>query len=262
MLDCARVDDVLSLILWWSGLILEIVILVRGLRARAITKYPYFYLYILCVFGVSAGLYAVYLVSPAIYGRWYWRTEFATLLVGCGVILEILDQALESYAGARRFLSGWCIAIIAAVVGYAALKVAMGAVRLTAITEAGMERDLRVVQAIFLAAVMIVVFYYRIELGKNLKGLILGFSAYVGISLITLALLPILGPRFETFSERLRSGSYLFALLVWTVAMWSYAPNPVANRSMGIASDYDQFAGETREKLEALRDHFGGPTRP
>ena len=262
MLDCARVGDALSLILWWSGLALEIVILLRGLRSRAITKYPYFYLYILCVFGVSAGLYALYSVSPQVYMQWYWRTEFATLIVGCGLILEILDHALESYPGARRFLIGLCLALLAAVVGYAAWKVALGAVRSTAITEAGMERDLRVVQAIFLATGMIVVFYYGIELGKNLKGLILGLGAYVGISLITLALLPILGPRFETLSERLRSGSYLFALVVWTVAMWSYAPNPAVNRSVGIGPDYDQFAGETRQKLEALRDHFSGPTHP
>ena len=262
MLDCARVGDVLSLILWWSGLALEIVILLRGLRSRTITKYPYFYLYILCVFGVSAGLYAAYWVSHTVYTQWYWRTEFATLVVGCAVVLEILDRALESYPGARRFVMGLSVTILVVVVGYAAWKVALGALRSIAVTEAGMERDLRVVQAMFLATIMIVVFYYGIELGKNLKGLILGFGAYVGISVMILALLPILGPRFETLSEWLRSGSYLFALLVWTVAMWSYAPNPAVRRSVGIGPDYDQFAGETREKLEALRDHFGGPTRP
>jgi hypothetical protein len=262
MLDCARVGDVLSLILWWSGLALEIVILIRGLRTRAITKYPYFYLYILCVFGVSAGLYAAYRVSYTVYSRWYWPTEFATLVVGCGVILEILDRALEWYPGARRFLMGLCVAILVAVVGYAGWKVGLGALRSTAVSEAGMERDLRVVQAIFLATIMSVVFYYGIELGKNLKGLILGFGAYVGISVMILALLPALGSRFEILSERLRSGSYLFALLVWTVALWSYAPNPPARRSRGSGPDYDQFAGETREKLEGLRDYFGDPKRP
>ena len=100
------------------------------------------------------------------------------------------------------------------------------------------------------------------DLGKNLKGLILGFGAYVGISVMILALLPALGSRFEILSERLRSGSYLFALLVWTVALWSYAPNPPARRSRGSGPDYDQFAGETREKLEGLRDYFGDPKRP
>jgi hypothetical protein len=262
VLDCARVDNVLSLVLWWSGLALEIVILIRGVRTRAITKYPCFYGYILCVFGVSAGLYAAYWVSPTIYFQWYWRTQFATLLVGCGVILEILDRSLESYGGARRFLSGLCAAILVAVVGYAALKVALGAVRLTAVSEAGMERDLRTVQAIFLATILVVVFYYGIGLGKNLKGLIFGFGVYVGTSLMTLAVLSVLGDPFENISERLRSGSYLFALAVWTVALWSYAPNPEVEPFGKIVPDYGQLAGETREKLEALRDYFNGPARP
>jgi hypothetical protein len=262
VLDCARVDNVLSLILWWSGLALEIVILVRGLQTRAITKYPYFYVYILCVFGVSTGLYATYSVSPTIYSHWYWRTEFATLLAGCAVILEILEHALESYAGARRFLSGLCVAILAAVVGYAALKVALGAVRLTPVTEAGMERDLRTVQAIFLATILAVVFYYGIGLGKNLRGLILGFGEYVGVSLMTLAVLSFRGHRFENISGPLQSGSYLFALGIWAVALWSYAPNPPAGPGGRLELDYDQLAQETREKLKALRDHFDGSPRP
>jgi hypothetical protein len=147
-------------------------------------------------------------------------------------------------------------------VGYAALKVGLGAVRLTAVSEAGMERDLRTVQAIFLATILAVVFYYGIGLGKNLKGLIFGFGIYVGTSLMTLALLSVLGHPFEGISERLRSGSYLFALAVWTVALWSYAPNPEVERFGAIGPDYDQLAGETREKLEALRDYFNGPARP
>jgi hypothetical protein len=253
---------VLSLILWWSGLALEIVILVRGLQTRAISKYPYFYVYILCVFGVSTGLYASYRVSPTIYSQWYWRTQFATLLVGCGVILEILENALESYAGARRFLSGLCATILAAVVGYAALKVSLGAVRFTPVTEAGMERDLRTVQAVFLATILAVVSYYGIGLGKNLRGLILGFGAYVGVSLMTLAVLSVRGHRFENISGPLQSGSYLFALAVWTVALWSYAPNPAADPFGRIEPDYDQLAGETRRKLEALRDYFKSPERP
>lgn len=260
MLDCARVDDVLSLIFWWTGLALEFVILVRGLRTKAFVGYPYFYGYILCVFGVSAGLYAVYWVSPTAYSQWYWRTEFVTLLVGCGLILEILEHALESYAGAMRSLRGLCLVILTAVVAYAAVKVLRGAVRSTPVTFAGMERDLRTVQAIFLATTLVVVFYYGISLERSVKGLMLGFGVYVGASLMTLAVLSVLGHRFETISGPLQSASYLFALAVWTATLWSYAPNSVPEAFGQMEPDYDQLAGGTREKLkallEALRDYF------
>jgi hypothetical protein len=243
------------------GLMLEFVILLRGLRARMITKYPYFYGYLLCVFGVSAALYVCYRTSPLVYLQWYWRTQFATLVAGCGVILEILERALDSYAGARRFLRGLCLVVISAVVAYGAAKLAWGATGSNVVTFADMERDLRAVQAIFLATILVVVFYYRISLGRNSKGLILGLGTYVGVSLMTMAVLAVFGHRFEKISGPLQSGAYLFALVVWTACLWSYAPNPVPARSVRIEPDYDRLAGETREKLEALRDSFGGTAR-
>ena len=251
----------LSLIIWWMGLILEFAILARGLRTRAITKYPYFYVYIFCVFGVSLGLYAAYRVSPSLYGQWYWRTQFVTLLVGCGVILEILERILESYAGARRFLRALCLGILAAVIGYAALKVALGAVRLNPVTFAGMERDLRAVQAVFLATILLVVFYYAIHLDRNAKGLILGFGVYVGVSLMTLAVVAVFDERFQNVTGFLQSASYLFALGVWTIALWSYAPHAIPERGQS-EPDYEELANDTRERLEALRNQFDRTARP
>jgi hypothetical protein len=42
------------------------------------------------------------LVSPGLYYEWYWPTQFAILVAGCGVILEILRHVLEWYPGAER----------------------------------------------------------------------------------------------------------------------------------------------------------------
>jgi hypothetical protein len=247
--------------MWLMGLAFEFVILLRGLRAGMITKYPCFYAYILCVFGVSAGLYLGFRVSPQFYQRWYWPTQYVTLVIGCGVILEILEHALESYAGARRFLRTLCIGVVAAVVCYFAVGAISGSL-FSNVTSAVLERDLRAVQAVFLAIILIVVFHYRISLGRNAKGLILGLGTYVGISLMTLAIFAVLGPGYKNISGVLQSGSYLFALIVWTIALWSYAPNPVPARTGRSGPNYEQLAGETREKLEALRSHFNRTARP
>ena len=45
----------------------------------------------------------------------------------------------------------------------------------TAAATVELERDLRVIEALVLATVLAIVFYYRIELGKNVTGMILGF---------------------------------------------------------------------------------------
>jgi hypothetical protein len=262
MLDSAQVLDVLSLILWWLGLALEFVILIRAVRTRMLTRYPYFYAYVVCVFVVSAGLYLSLKPAPDFYRRWYWPTQFVTLLMGCGVILEIVEHALESYAGARRFLRSVCLGIIAAMMLYAGMKLASGAPWDTFMTSAAMERDLRAVEAIILAAVLLVISYYRICLGKNAKGLLLGLGAYVAISLIALSIYAAFGAPVLRLSGTLQSGSYLFAVAVWTAALWSYAPNPVPPQMGRMGTDYDQLADETREKLEALRSHFNRAAQP
>ena len=63
-----------------------------------------------------------------------------------------------------------------------------------------LERDLRLVETLFLATTIVAVRYYGIELGRNLKGLAAGMCLYVGISLICLALFNFVGHRFD-FTE-------------------------------------------------------------
>lgn len=251
--------NLLSLILWWMGLALEFVILVRGLQTRMVAKYPYFYAYVFCVFGVSTGLYIGLRLSHGFYNRWYWPTQFATLIIGCGVILEILQQALESYAGAQRFLRTLCLAIVVVASIYVVVKIMSGSLS-NFEDSAAVERDLRTVQAIFLAIVLAVVFYYRVSFGRNVKGFVIGFGTYVGISMMALAIFAVFGQRFQKTWGFLQSGAYLFALSVWTVTLWSYAPNSVPRRGRS-DPDYRELSGQTRDKLEALRNHFNRTAR-
>jgi hypothetical protein len=244
-----------TLLIWWSGLVLELVILARGLRAGMIKKYPYFYAYILCVFAISAGLYVGYRASPSFYRKWYWPTQFVTLVAGFGVLLDIVENALEAYPGAKRLLRHLSYAVLGAVFATFCLKIALGTLSNTA----EIERDLRCMEALVLLLVGLVTSYFGIKLGKNLKGLILGFGMYVGVSLITLAVVLVAGKRFEPAWQILQSGSYLAALAIWTVGLWSYAPNPVANR---IQIEYQVLASQTQVHLDAIRNHFEKTTKP
>ncbi|MGB7752448.1 MAG: hypothetical protein WCF88_12930, partial [Candidatus Acidiferrales bacterium] len=94
--------DMLSLLLWPAGLLIELLLLVRSVQTKNLTKYIYFYAYILCVFIVSAGLF-IGRSRVEFYEAWYWPTQFATLVIGFGVVLEVVRQALDAYPGAKRF---------------------------------------------------------------------------------------------------------------------------------------------------------------
>jgi hypothetical protein len=247
----------LSSLLWPAGLLFEFVLLVRSVQTKAFTKYIYFYAYISCVFVVSAGLFIGH-SRLEFYEAWYWPTQFATLAMGCGVVLEIVRQALAPYPGAGRIARRASCAVFIVTFCYVEWRVASRAVWSTVAATVELERDLRVIEALLVATVLAIVFYYRIEVGKNVTGMILGFGAYVGVSLTTLALRSFLGPGFNALWSDLQTASYFFALIVWTVALWSYEPNPKPATPGRGSAGYDALVQGTRAHLESVRSNLRG----
>lgn len=246
----------LSLLLWRAGLLLEFLILVRAVHGRMVTKFPYFYSYVFCVFAVSLGLYIGNAMWPGFYDRWYWPTQFATLVAGCGVVLDVVRHAFGFYPGAERVARLACLGIFGATFFYVGLKVATQAELTPLAVTVELERDLRVIEALLLVTILTVVFYYGIALGRNLVGLIVGFGTYVGGSLVTLAVRAFLGPRFNAAWIVLQSGAYLLSLMVWTIALWSYSSQAVPSDRARMDSDYEALAGATREILNSFRSYF------
>jgi len=77
----------------------------------------------------------------------------------------------------------------------------------------------------------------------------------------TLALRAFLGPRFDAIWGDLQSASYFFALIVWTVALWSYSPNPkppTNGRGGRDGGGYDALVHGTRAQLESVRSNLRG----
>jgi hypothetical protein len=251
----------LSLLLWPAGLLFELLLLVRSVQTKTFTKYFYFYAYISCIFAVSTALYIGRSMSPSFYEAWYWPTQFATLMMGCGVVLEIVRQALPAYPGAERIARVASCAVFAVTFCYVEWHVASRTEWSTVAATVELERDLRVIEALVLFTVLAIVFYYRIDLGKNVTGMIVGFGAYVGVSLTTLALRSFLGARFNAGWGDLQTMSYFFALIVWTVALWSYSPNPDPPGGGGGSAGYDALVDGTRARLDSVRSQLGGVAR-
>jgi len=246
----------LSLLLWPAGLLLEFVLLVRSVQIKTFARYIYFYAYISCVFIVSAGLF-IGRSKLEFYEAWYWPTQFATLALGFGVVLEIVRQARAAYPGAERFARRASCAVFVVTICFMEWQVARRVAWSTKAATVDLELDLRVVEALVLATILAIVFYYRIEIGKNVTGMIVGFGAYVGVSLTTLALRSFLGPRFDSVWGNLQTASYFFALIVWTVALWSYNPNPRPPTS-GQGGGYEALVQGTRAHLESVRSNLRG----
>jgi hypothetical protein len=224
-------------------------------------RYPIFYAYMLCVFVVSAGLYIGTSLNPHFYVQWYWPTQLVTLVIGYGVIVDILQKALLAYPGAERAARIVGFAIFGVVFLWIAARFVGDPLWSLGRAVTKLERDLRLVETLFLASTIVAVRYYHIELGRNLRGLTAGMGLYVGVSMICLALFTFLGHPIDFTWQNLQSGSYTVAIGIWTYALWSYAPNPRVPPN-DTSGGYSALADQTRARLEALGRHLGGKGQP
>lgn len=253
----------LILIIALVGMLLDLVILSRALRTNLLGKYPVFYTYIACVFTfdvIRAALY--HLGSPLAFKNFYWETQFVSLVVGYGVILEVIRKALGPYAGAERFARIAVLAVFAAVFSFVTFQSVASPQWSAATSYAELERDLRAVQVLVLAGVLTVVSYYRITLGNNLKGIIVGYGLFIAFSVINPALRSYIGAPYENVYRFTPGYAYFVSQSIWTVVLWNYSPNPAAETPPRLESDYESFALRTKGALDAMRSHIGRVVRP
>ncbi|MGH9714211.1 MAG: hypothetical protein ACRD5M_13015 [Candidatus Acidiferrales bacterium] len=218
----------------------------------------FFYTYLFCIFLVDLARILVYTQHPAAYRNWYWSTQFLSIAAGYGVILEIVRQTLAPYKGAARFGSRVLWISFFAVLGYISYKSVSMTNWSASATGAELERDLRTVQAFVLAAILIVISYYGIEISRNLKGITLGYGAFIGLSIMNLAVIAYVGPPLEEVWRGLHLYVFFVPLVIWLVALWSYQASPSTAANTRLEADYESLVLRTKGLLRAMRDDMSG----
>jgi hypothetical protein len=247
-----------SQIVWLAGIFIEFVILVRAIQCKSFGKYSLFYTYVASVLGASAFLYAA---SRPLYNSLYWPLGFVTMVLGCGVIIEISRHVFAQHTSLERFSRWTAITVFGAMFVVFAIHAFLLPHWKPAANPADLERDLRLAQALALLTIVFLTGYYRIEIGRNLKGMILGFGVYVGTSIVALTLRLFLGSRFTPVWQIAQPISYFTALSIWAVALWSYAPVPVVPAPPP-DTDYQGLAGRTRQGLGSIQEHLDRTSHP
>jgi len=241
-------------IVFWLANVLIALLLVRAVRGEFFTKYVLFFSYLSYVLVVNLVAVCVYSFSPEVYLAFYWYTKFIGVAVGYCVIWEIFTHVLRDYPGtakiARCLVSAFFLAVLGIALVDAFNNEASGLVK----SVIRFERNLQTVQALLLTLLLILIRYYAIPLGRNLRGLIMGYGFLIGIGVITLTLRSHLGTAFQIWWQYLQQMSYLAALMIWVPAFWSYAPNPKADNSIRMEEDYAVLAERTYQAIAKVRD--------
>lgn len=242
--------------------LIRAVILLRGYLCGILATYSWFYSYIFSSLVADVAVMSVR-SHAALYTKVYWESQFVTLAIGCGLILEIFRHVLEPYAGAERFARIVCMNTFAAIFVFALIYRYVRPFELINSYQIEIERDVRTAQIFFFLAILGIIAYYGIPLGRNMRGMIYGYGLYLGASVVTLALRVYVGSGFNTVWRVMQPLSFDTSLVIWMIAFWVYAPNPQP-KGLGPRTpegDYEALAALTKERMAAMRHYLGRPIR-
>lgn len=245
----------LSQSIWIVAFVLEGFLFIRSFFCGLFQRYPYFYVYIGFVFVQDALRMFFYMKHPEMYPQMYWSTQFLGLLFGCGVLWEIYRGTLSAFPGARRIARNILGILVVILLVKAALSHGFWTANRAILTTLDVERDLRLVQAMLLAALVSVFTFYKLSLGGNLRALVFGYGVFLATSVVNLAIRGQIGERFQLTWQLLQPALYIVVLSVWNAGMWSYSPMEMSGSVLKIAANYKLLARSTRIRLEELRSH-------
>lgn len=244
-------------IIWWCGLALELLVLLRAYRTKLGLSYPVFHIYILFVLVQSCLRLAVYHYRPGVYGYVYWTTEFIGVVIGCGIVYEIYRSGLTDFPGTARMARRLLTAVFAMALAKAIADSSNDPGWWAEATIIDIERAMRTVQAFALIALTALFLIYAIPFGRNLKGILLGYGVFIGVSLIWFTFLPAEGYQYRHLWAYLGPATYDFALGVWVVYLWSPQPQQQLATSLRLEEQYQSVAARTRQRLQQARGYLG-----
>jgi hypothetical protein len=248
---------ILGYSIWWGSIALEVILLIRAYRTKLQFTYPAFYLYILFVLIQSFLRLAVYHYRPALYPYTYWTTEFIGVITGCGIVYEIYRLGLASFPGTAR-MARRLLTILFVIALVKAIADASHDPRWWAeATTIDIERAVRTVQALAIVALVALFLAYAIPFGQNLKGILLGYGLFIGVSVIWFTFLPAEGYQYRHLWSYLGPASYDLALCLWVVYLWSPQAQQELASNTRLEEQYQQVAARTDRRLQQARGYLG-----
>jgi hypothetical protein len=249
-------------VIWWVGTSLTAVVLMRGMLVGLIRKYPLFYAYISCVLLKEIVGLLSYRFAPNFYEPLYWPSELATIVASYAVIIEIFRQSLRNSPGIARNAQKLLSVLFVLTLSYAATGLLHERFGTTSRAIAELGRDLRYIEGALLLVMLWLFVRYRILLSPNLLGVIIGYSFWVGLNVVNLALWFLPGNEFSVLLRRLLPMTYQAALAVWCFTLWSLQPEPAQPAESEIGRDYEVLAAKTRAILARTSNRLAKVMRP
>jgi hypothetical protein len=242
--------------IWCTGFVLEITLLIRGFYTKLLWLYPWFHVYIFFVLAQSIVRAAAHRISEDVYSYTYWITEFLGIAIGCLVVFEIYRIGLAAYRGTARMARRVLAVLFILAVTKALVDASQDPRYWAEATAVDVERAVRTVQALAIAALVTLFLVYAVPFGRNLRGLLFGYGLFVGVSMLGFTVVQGAGSSLRHVWSYLNPACYGLALGLWVVYLWVPQTHPVP-QSMRMEEQYQQVAARTRRRLKRARGYLG-----
>jgi len=252
----------LSQLIGWGGVTLEILILVRGVRGKLALRYPAFYGYLAFILLQDVFCFAVNLWYPRVYTGVYWTAEFISLLFGCAVVFEIYRVGLAAFPGTARMARNALGFLFALAIARAIADTWTDPRWWMEAATTQIEGALRTVEALAIVILAALFLFYSIPVGKNLRGILLGYGLFVSTSVLSLEFVSTSRPALRYFLSTVYPDFYFVVLILWLAHLWSYAPNLVPAASVRLEQEYQRVAAATHRRLQDARGYLAKAVRP
>ena len=234
--------------IWLAGIFLEALLIFRIWRTRNVREYPLFFSYVTFILVQEILSYLVAHLRPTFYPGLYWSTEFIGVFAGCAVVLEFAWIGLAEFPGVAKLARVALIATFLLTVGKVLLTAIQGALGWPVSLIVQLERDMRFVQIAAIFSLLLLFLRYQVPLGRNLRGIIIGYGLFLAINIVNLTYLERLGETVYSLASHIQSSAYFFALCVWTASLWLRAAQP-ATAGPPLQTGYSEILDRTREQL-------------
>lgn len=250
-----------SNLIWASTAVLEAIVLFRGWKAGLFRKYPFFYTFVSWVL-LSEGLrFWIYKYIPSLYQAFFWDTRLVTIAGSYAVCVEIFKNGLRHNRGVARVAQKLLLIVFVIAASYAASDFLHGGFRSVARAAADLGSYLSYIEAALLLVMLWLFTRYRIPFGRNLLGLVAGYSLWVGIEVIILVLLFLPGSGASVGLRKFAPLVYLVSMLVWSVSLWQSEPEPAQPPESAVERDYEVLVAKTRASFAHLSALVGRTLR-
>ncbi len=207
------------------SLVLEILILVRAMKGRYASRFPFFYTFLAYVFFGSAIIfYGVRNLWPRYYSGVYWSFFLIGLLAEFAVLVEISDHIFSPYVAIRN-LGRIATGITSIIFFILVIRPVLMASLPSSLLIPELVKFSSLTKAVIIVCLLAIARSFDLPMTANTSSMMAGLGLYLASNIVNFELLARLGAvRYGTTFALVGPVSYTLCLLVWTVSLWRFEP--------------------------------------